>query len=261
MATLTNGLRAVLAVAMAVSCSRKEQPSIALATAAASSQAVPSASSPSNNPSLDALHAWDDAHNRHDVDALRKLYAPTVDFYGQKLSRDKVIAAKSLAFVSTPDFKQVLSDIHIVAKNDAGHATFRKTWTSTGTTRSVDASLDFQTINQAVAIISESDKSVGVVPSNSSAQPTVTVAQLTEQCAASGPTLSDWRACADLAERYEDGDGVPKDISRATELAKRVCDTGVTGMRFPDGRNFCYGFSAKYGIKPPLGCCYEAPPQ
>ena len=261
MATLTNGLGAVLAVAMAMSCSRKEQPSIALATAAPSSQAVTSASSPSSNPSLDALHAWDDAHNRHDVDALRKLYAPAVDFYGQKLSRDKVIAAKSQAFVSTPDFKQVLSDIHIATKDDAGHATFRKTWTSKGTTRSVEANLDFQIVNQAVAIISESDQSVGVVPANSGGPPTMTVAQLTESCAASGPTLSEWRACADLAERYEDGDGVPKDISRATELAKRVCDTGVTGMRFPDGRVFCYGFSSRNGIKPPLGCCYEAPPQ
>jgi hypothetical protein len=172
-----------------------------------------------------------------------------------------VIAAKSQAFVSAPDFKQLLSDIHVATNGDGAHVTFRKTWTSKGTTRSVEANLDLQTVDQVLAITSESDESVSMMRSGRNAPSKVSVAQLTADCAASEPTLSDWRPCADLAERYEVGDGVPRDISRATELAKRVCDTGITGMRFPDGRIFCYGFSTRNGIQPLLGCCGEAPPQ
>jgi hypothetical protein len=41
------------------------------------------------------LQAWDDAHNKHDVESLRKIYAPTVDFYGQKLPLEKVLSTKS----------------------------------------------------------------------------------------------------------------------------------------------------------------------
>jgi hypothetical protein len=102
---------------------------------------------------------------------------------------------------------------------------------------------------------------VSSVPPSGIDPPTMSVEQATLLCLPADPSTLDWRACAELAERYEAGNGVPKDLSRATELAKRACDTGITGTRSPFGRDFCYGFSGRNGIKPPLGCCGEGPRQ
>lgn len=54
------------------------------------------------------VRSWNDALDRHDVDALSVLYAPKVVFYGPELSRSAVIAAKRRALGASSTFKQEL---------------------------------------------------------------------------------------------------------------------------------------------------------
>lgn len=108
----------------------------------------------------DVIRSWDDAHNRHDIDALRQIYGNEVDFYGRRLSRDAVLATKADAFRRSPDFSQRLSDLKT---SDAGHgtvATFTKKWVANGKTRGVEASVEIAPIDGRLLVVKETDASV-----------------------------------------------------------------------------------------------------
>jgi hypothetical protein len=69
---------------------------------------VGAAPAPENAPIVHAVQAWNDALDRHDLVALEKLYADSIEFYGREQSRLSVIRAKRGAFAKQPDFHQQL---------------------------------------------------------------------------------------------------------------------------------------------------------
>jgi hypothetical protein len=81
---------------------------------------------------------WNDAHNRHDANALTALYAPTVGFYGLELSGAACVDRKRAALAGAPDYQQVISDVEL-APVDANNGTFvrlTKKTTSKGASKS-----------------------------------------------------------------------------------------------------------------------------
>src|SRR5262245_52557938 len=139
-------LRFGFAVLVAASaCRSKEAPRphakpkpVASARAAASASS-PSASrdeppttpepplTPEQEAVLRTVRAWNEALDRHDLDALEKLYAGTVRFYGRDRSKAAVIAAKRTAFAKQPKFNQaIVGEIHLSLSLDVFSASFLK---------------------------------------------------------------------------------------------------------------------------------------
>jgi hypothetical protein len=108
----------------------------------------------------EALKSWDDAHNRHDVAALRGLYAPTVDFYGKQFTAEAVLAVKARAFQRAPDFRQQLSSVRF--QNTAGRvrASFEKAWFQSGKAHRVGAAVELAPVDGRLLIVEETDQSV-----------------------------------------------------------------------------------------------------
>lgn len=63
---------------------------------------------------------WNEAHNRHDVAVFDSLYAPTVSFFGAKLSRAECVKRKSAAFAKAPGFTQTLGPMTFKSGEDGG---------------------------------------------------------------------------------------------------------------------------------------------
>jgi len=79
------------------------------------------------------LDAWNDAHRRHDTQALAALYGAKVAFYGSTLSGAECVSRKASAFASAPDYSQSLTDVRLVPDGNGGtYVGFTKTWTSKG---------------------------------------------------------------------------------------------------------------------------------
>ncbi len=57
------------------------------------------------------LKDWNAYLNKHDVDGLSKLFAPTVEYYGRPYSREQMIQEKMKALASAPEFEQTISNI------------------------------------------------------------------------------------------------------------------------------------------------------
>jgi hypothetical protein len=74
------------------------------------------------------LGKWNAAHNAHDANALRDVYAPTVVFYGASLSNDECVRRKQAAFAASPDYGQSIRD----TKVDGSTVRFVKTSTTKG---------------------------------------------------------------------------------------------------------------------------------
>lgn len=70
---------------------------------------------------------WTDALNRSDIDALKRLYAKKVLFYGVRRTRGQVLEAKSKALAATKDFHQeIQGDIHVEEQGERLRVTFGK---------------------------------------------------------------------------------------------------------------------------------------
>ena len=155
---------ALLTCVAGVGCSRgtshstEPQPSATTISPANSAAPQPTAQTPAA-----AIDAWNGANNRHDLDALKLIYASQVDFYGQQLSSDKVIALKALAFEKSPDFRQALSDTTTTQTGDSVVATFSKAWTSHGAKRQIGASIELKLTNGRFLVTKESDSSTAKV--------------------------------------------------------------------------------------------------
>lgn len=142
-----------------VGCSRGTAPILETSPAVTMSTPAPVLPRSSQGPEL-AVGAWNDANSRHDIDALARIYAPQVDFYGQHLALKDVIAAKADPFRRAPDFRQELSNITVVQTGDTILATFTKAWTSNGARRSVAASVKLKRETGGFLVTEETDASV-----------------------------------------------------------------------------------------------------
>jgi serine/threonine protein kinase len=129
----------------------------AVATPAAT-PAAPSAETPTG-----ILQLWNDAHNRHDTEALRTLYADEVEFYGQRYTLTKVLAVKRQLFQRHADFKQASEGMSLTRVGSRTRADFNKTWLAAGATKSIGATLAVAPVQGQLRIVEETDDSVRAV--------------------------------------------------------------------------------------------------
>lgn len=130
----TPSLCIVLAVAMVVGCHSRTNDHAAAGDAAPS----PPVAKAMADSGLQAaskqelakriVRSWNDALDRHDVDALGTLYAPTVAFYGTDTPRAAVLAAKKRALGSGSTFEQrIASELDVADAPGGGvEVTFTK---------------------------------------------------------------------------------------------------------------------------------------
>lgn len=139
------GVRSTLSalVFACVACSRGSAPTAKAAesTPAEVDAAVAAIDAGSAAPleSVDELVArWNAAHDRHDADALARLYAASVDFYDAELANAEVVKRKRDALTAAPDYTQKLSEIESapVDGNGGVFVRFKKTTTSHGRAKS-----------------------------------------------------------------------------------------------------------------------------
>lgn len=73
------------------------------------------------------VRAWNDALVKHDVDALKPLYAPQVKFYTSEMSRAAVLGAKRRALGPKSTFRQeITSELEILPSGDGVSVSFNK---------------------------------------------------------------------------------------------------------------------------------------
>jgi hypothetical protein len=107
-----------------------------------------------------ATQAWSDAIVSRSPERLSQIYATFVDFYGQKKTREQVVASKMKALEGAPDFKQLLSDVRIqFIPKDRPVATFEKQWVSGGKVGKVRSWVRFALEQGKWKVTGESDKS------------------------------------------------------------------------------------------------------
>jgi hypothetical protein len=141
-----------------------------------------------------AVLAWNNALAAHDLDALAKLYADHVRFYGRPLERKACIAAKAAAFKADPTFTQSIASEVTAADEPGGRvrARFVKLSTAKGEPRTYASYLVLARSASGFTIVEESD--------------TTTDENLAEhlavECigAAAGAVMKDPKAAALLAE-------------------------------------------------------------
>ncbi len=167
----SSGLIGLVALLFSLPCACHRDPSPAQQTpgAAPVASVTPAASiaAPSAVPALDpagevrrSVHTWNDALDRHEVNALTGLYAERVRFYGRDLAGTAVVESKRRALGAQPDFHQELvGDIDVVA-GDGGTwvATFTKRSGAAASAKDVRGKLVFRPgASGALAIVEESD--------------------------------------------------------------------------------------------------------
>lgn len=160
---------AILANLTACSRSDKAHRASTSASAAAVSTSLPMkpppAPAPASSPdpsdaAAELVKSWNKAHNDHDIQALRLLYAPKVDFYGQHLESAQIIELKARAFERDADFRQQLSSLKIEPVGSDSVATFSKSWLAGGKARTIEASLQVGSVDGHLVIVKESDVTV-----------------------------------------------------------------------------------------------------
>ncbi|HTQ06474.1 MAG TPA: hypothetical protein VMI54_21590 [Polyangiaceae bacterium] len=116
------------------------KPSAAPASPAASAAAPPA---PAPGTPEAAINRWNALINRADVQGLADVYADSVDFYGQKLPKARVLALKAAAFRKTPDFMQFISELKVtMLSKDVARAEFGKLSTHAGQASDTNAVLE-----------------------------------------------------------------------------------------------------------------------
>ena len=107
------------------------------------------------------LKSWDNLHNLRQNDDFKFEYAPSVDYYGMKMSREKVQQSKTAFLQKTPDYEQVSYRLK-ATKMDARHVRcdFLKRTLAQGKTRVYPSYLIFVTENNGISwqIERESDQ-------------------------------------------------------------------------------------------------------
>ena len=107
------------------------------------------------------LKSWDNLHNLRQNDDFKFEYAQSVDYYGMKMSREKVQQSKTAFLQKTPDYEQVSYRLK-ATKMDARHVRcdFLKRTLAQGKTRVYPSYLIFVTENNGTSwqIERESDQ-------------------------------------------------------------------------------------------------------
>ncbi len=156
-------------------CARRgsDEAPAARASATAASSAEPTASAPApgasaaasptpaqparlQHPAEQVLTRWNSALDRHDEDALAKLYASHVRFYGIRKTAAEVLGAKHQAFQKEPDFHQRVSDVAIEKSANGFVVNFKKRY-GADLTQSVDARIALESTDNELRIVEETD--------------------------------------------------------------------------------------------------------
>jgi hypothetical protein len=143
----------------------KANPKPVAPASAAPSVPAPSASgkeeplSPEAQAALKTVRAWNDALDRHDLDALRGLYADTVRFYGQDRSNAAVIASKRAAFAKEPAFRQeIVGEIGLSLSLGVFTASFLKVAGPANAFLAINAKLGVKDFDGKFLIVEETDE-------------------------------------------------------------------------------------------------------
>ena len=127
-------MRAIFLGLVLVACSKPAPPSVIADAAAPSASVVAPASADADAAHVDqeararaVVTKWNDALDKHDLDALRALYADRIDFYGHSMTRDAVVTAKQKAFAAAPGFHQsIVGPIDLTHEKGVFTARFQK---------------------------------------------------------------------------------------------------------------------------------------
>lgn len=143
----------------------KAKPKPVAQASATPSVPAPSASqkeeplSPEAQAALKTVRAWNDALDRHDLDALRGLYASTVRFYGQDRSNAAVIAAKRAAFAKEPAFRQeIVGEITLSLNLGVFTASFLKVAGPPTAFLAINAKLGVKAVDGKFLVVEETDE-------------------------------------------------------------------------------------------------------
>lgn len=132
---LTIGVFGLVTASCLVGCRRAEPhpgPTPHAAAAASNTPSNTAASSASvtaavppipEDPAARAVHAWNDALDRHDLAALERVYGASITFYGHPRTKSGVLAAKRAAFAKQPTFRQELIGDIALARGGDGRVT------------------------------------------------------------------------------------------------------------------------------------------
>src|SRR5215471_4821345 len=140
--------------------SKRAEP-VAVGASSAPSSSAPEAASVSRAPSASnpeaAVARWNDALAKHDVEALRSVYADPIEFYGTPLPRDQVLKMKQEAFAQTPDFTQSIQNVRIVPLvSKRLRADFDKSWSGGGHESHLPAILELEQMDGKYRVVAES---------------------------------------------------------------------------------------------------------
>lgn len=149
---------------------------------AASSSAGPT--DHAEDPAVAVVRAWDTALDKHDLAALDRIYADRVVFYGRRLAKTAVIAAKRAAFAKQSTYtQQIIGDIALAPGDDGRvSATFLKRTGDANAFRVLTAKLFLTLGPQGYRVAEETDEasptSAGAVPPDCEAKTNEVVAAL-----------------------------------------------------------------------------------
>lgn len=135
--------------------------SASAAPAPVSSPIPPTGTAPEADADAKAVvERWDALNRRKDAKGLEGLYAEMIDFYGQKLTKARVVALKTAAFEKTQDFTQSIAGLRLATTaTDRVRADFTKTWTQGGVSKSTAAVLELTRVGTSFKVTTESDAS------------------------------------------------------------------------------------------------------
>ena len=145
-------------------CSRSEQatpgslPSASSVASAVESAAAPVPAAPTRpqHPAEKLLVTWNSALDRRDLEALGKLYAPHVRFYGVRKSVAEVVGAKRNAFTQEPDFHQRVDKVQI-EKTATGFSVRFQKHSGPNLANEAAARLVLESVGDDLVIVEESD--------------------------------------------------------------------------------------------------------
>lgn len=158
--------------ALVLACSKKEaletaRKPAASAAPAVSAEAAPrhSAAAPSATqaarpaPPIEPVVArWNELHRARDAKGLAEMYADTVEFYGEKLPKERVLALKRAAFKQAPDYTQSISKLKVSSPAaDRARAEFTKSWTQGGKSNTTGGVLELALVGAAFKVTKETD--------------------------------------------------------------------------------------------------------
>jgi len=117
----------------------------AVTTESAQASAAPRVASaaPVLPPAEPVVARWNELHSQRDAKGLADVYADRVEFYGEKLTKARVLALKKAAFQHAPDYTQSITNLKVTKPSpDRARAEFTKSWTQGGKTSSTGAVLE-----------------------------------------------------------------------------------------------------------------------